>query len=962
MGLYERMIDRNSLNIAWKKVRSNHSAPGTDGVTEEDFQSRQKEMILQLQMELQEERYATRPAKLAVLEQDGSERTVGILCLRDKIVQQAICQELNRIYEGAYADGAYAYRSGRSALQAVEQAERWIQEGKCSCYLKTDIAHFFDSIRQERLLKILRQRIADEKVLHLIEICLRMRFLDSSGVLHDKTLGVYQGSVLAPVLSNIYLTDFDRWLEGMGHKYIRYSDDILILGESQDSLTQLLEKIRDFLEKYGLELKEGKTQIGELAEGIVFLGYRFNQEGKGIPAKASSRLEERLEDCWLRDVGIPIRQKLQSCREIIGGWEQYYKGSRVPGSIYEYITLLDIAPRESKKETEKLAQLEERRFQYDNVHKDILQYMAAYWKKKMNFRNVLWEYEQYYMILAFDQKKAASMPGDMVRELIDQYQLAAVNENEANFTEIMQLYTDAHCYNKARQILDWVKQREDRHPKLVEEEAAEGRLVKGQPVERQLVEGRQFPDEPAWSGHHLSEQELQNYWELFVGREDMYKRAEVRESGKIEYLPVMRPLTSKELKAHLAGEETLATLIQRNNNTVKYIVFDVDISKKELLSANGNQELREELLQVALKKAAEFQKICQNMGLVAYLEYSGGRGYHIWVFFEEWIATRYANLLQDIIMTKQKYYEPRLCVECFPNKTRIKGEKVGQGLKLPWGRHFQSGEYTYFLDGDFQFMQRQKEMLNGVAKYSIGEIKRVIAANTKEKLQAVHKKKWDLEQFGELPESIHTVLSHCGLMAYLCEKAKRTGYLPHFERLTILYVFGHMGEEGKEFVHQVMGYTLNYQYSITQKHISRLPEKPISCIKLREQYKQVTAEMGCSCSFRRTPNCYPSPVLHVIKDANHVPEGITIPASRKISQQEEKRLPQVLNVHKQAEELTHKMMELRKQERGIRRAIEKQEKELGDILDDIGEDCIELEIGILRRKKGETGWEWCVEL
>ena len=93
-----------------------------------------------------------------------------------------------------------------------------------------------------------------------------------------------------------------------------------------------------------------------------------------------------------------------------------------------------------------------------------------------------------------------------------------------------------------------------------------------------------------------------------------------------------------------------------------------------------------------------------------------------------------------------------------------------------------------------------------------------------------------------------------------------------------------------------------------------------------------------------------------------MPEGITIPASRKISQQEEKRLPQVLNVHKQAEELTHKMMELRKQERGIRRAIEKQEKELGDILDDIGEDCIELEIGILRRKKGETGWEWCVAL
>ncbi len=942
MGLYERIIDRNSLSKAWNKVRSNHSAAGTDGVTEEDFQSRQKEMILQLQMELQGERYAARPAKLIVLEKDGAERTVSVLCMRDKIVQQAICQELNRIYEGTFANGAYAYRSGRSALQAVEQAERWIQSGGCPHYLKTDIAHFFDSINQEKLMKILRQRIADERVLHLIEICLHMRFLDSTGALHDKTLGLYQGSILAPVLSNIYLTDFDCWLEGMGYLYIRYSDDILLLGEGKEKFAQLLREIRSFLELYGLSLKEGKTQIGELAETVEFLGYCFHGEGKAIPSKASSRLEEHLEECWMKNASQPIKEKLQACQAIIGGWEQYYKGSRVPGSIFEYITLLDMCPKGGQGEREKLGRLEGMRFAYDNAHKDILQYMAAYWEKKQEFQNVLKEYEQYYLILHFDQEKAAGISEDMEKELIKQYQLATVDENEANFTEIMQLYTDAHCYNKARQILDWVKRREGSH--------------------REAAAEQPFPAKPAWTGHHLSEQELQHYWKLFVGREDMYKRVEVLESGKINYMPVMQPLTPKELKSHLSGEETLATILQRNNNTVKYMVFDIDISKKELLAASGNQELREELLQLALKKAAEIQKICRNLGLTAYVEYSGGRGYHVWIFFEEWIAVRYANLLQDIVLAKQQSYEAHLGVECFPNKTRVKGDKIGQGLKLPWGRHFQTGEFTYFLDGDFQFMQRQKEMLGGVARYSAAALKRIIAANTEEKLQERNKKCWDLEQFGELPESVSTVLAHCGLMAYLCEKAKRTGYLPHFERLTILYVFGHLGEEGKEFVHQVMGYTLNYQYSVTQKHIKRLPEKPISCIKLREQYKNVSAGIGCSCSFKRTPNCYPSPVLHVIKDANHVPEGITIPSSRKISQREEKRLPNALNVHKQAEEIMQKMMELRKQERGIRRAIEKQEKELGVILDDIGEDCIELEVGILKRRKGERGWEWSVEL
>lgn len=150
----------------------------------------------------------------------------------------------------------------------------------------------------------------------------------------------------------------------------------------------------------------------------------------------------------------------------------------------------------------------------------------------------------------------------------------------------------------------------------------------------------------------------------------------------------------------------------------------------------------------------------------------------------------------------------------------MKEGKIGQGIKLPWGRHFQTGEYTYFVGKDFSFMSRQKEMLDGVARYSVAALKRVIAANTEEKLQTKNKRELNLKQFGDISEGVKTVLVRCGLMAHLCEKAKRTGYLSHSERLTILYVFGHLGNEGKEFVHQVMGYTLNYQYSITEKYIS----------------------------------------------------------------------------------------------------------------------------------------------
>lgn len=934
MGLYDIITNTKSLDKAWDKVRRKRAVAGTDGVTSEEFQIQRKEMIAQLQDELKEECYTPHPAKMVTINRDSKERMVSILCVRDKIVQQAICFELNKIFEDTFSDSAYAYRTQYSALQAIEKVENWIKHDGAMYFLKTDILKFFDNMLIERTIKLLQRRIHDEKVLNLINVCLHMKNIDSYGIIHEKTIGVYQGSLLAPVLSNIYLTDFDRWLERIEKRYIRYSDDILVFGNDKSVLEELLGRMSAFLEKQGLKLNENKTFIGKLEEGFIFLGYKFNNEGKAVPLKATNHLEERLEEQWLKNSTLSLGEKIKKSTEIIGGWEQYYKGVQIPGSIYEYIVALVTSP------TGKRSNLEKIRFNYDNIHKDIMEYMATYWHTRGDLQSELKEYEQYYQVLQYDADKFNNMSDIVIKELVEQYKLAIINESDTDFTEIMQIYTDAHCYNKAKQILEWVQMREKKDFQIPETSNANMQ----------------------WHGTKLSDTEMTQYIELFVGREDIYKQAEVLQNGKIIYELVKQPLMVKQLKEHLSGVHTLATFLQRNNNTVKYMVFDIDISKKVLMESSGDSALQDEYQHLALEKAVEIQKICRQSGLTTYIEYSGYKGYHVWLFFDEWIAVRYVNLLQDVILARLSNGDIRIQVECFPNKTRIRDDKIRQGVKLPWGRHFLSGEYTYFLSEDLTFWENQKEMLNGVARFSVSEIKRIIAVNTGQKMQPVQKKEISLEEFGELPESIKTVLLHCGLMQYLCEKAKNTGYLPHFERLTVLYVFGHLGEEGKEFVHKVMEYTLNYQYNVTERYIKRLPDKPVSCIKLREQYKQVTAETGCNCNFKRTPGCYPSPVLHVIRDASHVPEGVTVPASRNVSQKEEKKISKELNIHKRAEEIVNKMIALRKQERGIRRAISKQEIELGKIMDDIGGDCIELEIGILRRYKNGDKCEWKVEL
>ena len=155
---------------------------------------------------------------------------------------------------------------------------------------------------------------------------------------------------------------------------------------------------------------------------------------------------------------------------------------------------------------------------------------------------------------------------------------------------------------------------------------------------------------------------------------------------------------------------------------------------------------------------------------------------------------------------------------------------------------------------------------------------------------------------------------------------------------------------------------MNYQYNVTQRFIDRIPEKPVSCLKLREQYRKISAEVGCSCNFKRTKNCYPSPVLHALSLSKDMQEVITIPTSRTLTAEKEKRVIEELNVHKKAQELAVRILELKKQQRAIEKAIHKVERELGNVYDSVESDALEIEMGLLVRRKKGDGYEWVIEI
>lgn len=936
MGLFTKVIDQQKLAEAWNRVKRNKPAAGVDEISWEDFDGEWKQNIKQLNMELAGHTYESLPVRLVPLYKGEKVREVSLYAMRDKVVQQSLASELVRMYDGLMSESTYAYRPGRAALQAIGYLDLALKSGKYNWALKADIQGFFDHIRLEKLYQILRERIKEEDVIDLIRRCCEAPSIEKDGSLTAKTIGVYQGSGIAPVLSNIYLMKFDHEIRQRFHIYVRYSDDILILGDDKEKLEKIQQFMALYLEQLGLQLHEKKTKIVSLDEGVEFLGYALSKDGKQIPDKAEKNLDGSLEDIFLNRK-TTLEEKLKKGAEILNGWEQYYDQKRQIGSIQEYAVVVYMMQNHTDG---KLEFLQKTRLKFENVYKSICIYLVKFWKKHHLPEMVLWEYEQLFELAGLDGVQDIKEK----ENLITAFDELIIQEQVDTWTELMQEYSDAGAYNRASAVLKRIGQLQSRNTNA-----------------QISLNSQNDETEPAPGGKIIAEW-LAAFSALFVGREGVYGEEQLLKGNKRQVISKLEPLTDEVLKAHFSGKETIATYIQRTNQTVKYLIIDVDISKRILLGGEEKEQIRQYLPKAA-EQTARILKMLEQMGIKGYVENSGYRGYHIWVFFTEWVPVRYVIMLEEALEDKLADQDEDISVEFFPNKSRVRGGSLGQSIKLPGGLHVKGGRRSCFCDEQFEPMEMTYEFLTGIAKYTPMALKRIIGTlSGGEKETKQHELKQMLEGYPELPQNVKVVVERCNLVRYLCQKAQTTGYLSHFERLTILYVFGHLGEEGKAFVHTVMEFTLNYQYHVTEKFIQKLPAKPISCLKLRDQYKQITAEYGCSCNFKRTKNCYPSPVLHALKASSDASGDITIPTSRTLTKAGEEKVVEEINIHKKVQDLAVRIVEMKKQKRGVEKAILKVENELEQIYDQAGVDCLEVDMGLLVRRKKDQGYEWLIEI
>ena len=613
MSLYNKIIDLQKLRDAWSKVKSNKPACGIDDVTWEMFDGVRDEELKELNKELKAHEYECRPVKKVILYKNGKERPIALYCMRDKALQQSIAEELYRMYAASFSPHTYAYRKDSSALKAVSDLESAVKSKKYTWALKVDIHKFFDNIQWEILEKALRLRIREDDVLELIRsISQAPSILD--GDMIPKTVGIYQGSSMSPVLSNVYLLNFDNWLEGQNIFFSRYSDDLVILTDSKEKASEMLDQIISRFRLLGLKLSEKKTVLTTIKDGFSFLGYTFDEKGKSVGEKAKEGITQKLETAWLMNRQKNCEERLQKLAEVLRGWEQYYEGKE-PEDILEYATALYMEPDQQKRRN-----LSQKRWKLFNPYRELTPFLVEKWQGFKDMYLQLLEYEQRFFCCWRKKEDTIAIPNAMVPDFILAFEALMKSEEDENYRELIQLYADAGQIQKSEAIQGFLNQRKVEQPKRTENDFV-------------------LPEATSKRGA-MDDHQKDQYYRLFVGRDDIYANVEIWE-GKKQVTTVEAPLTWEQIDSHLTGVETVATFVQRTNCTAKYYVIDVDISRKIMLQCKPGDELYEKYRKKAAECAYRIGRLLSKKGMSPAYEFSGYRGYHVWLFFDNWYPVRY---------------------------------------------------------------------------------------------------------------------------------------------------------------------------------------------------------------------------------------------------------------------------------------------------------------------------------
>lgn len=336
-SLLAMVLARDNLNRAYKRVKENGGAAGIDGMTTDKLLEYLKRNGDGLVESIWSGKYKPQPVRRIEIEKpEGGMRGLGVPTVVDRMIQLAISQVLEPIFEPGFSENSYGFRPGRNAHQAVKRAVEYYDEGY-RYVVDIDLAKYFDTINHDILINMLREEVKDESLLSLIRKCLKSGVM-IDGIYSPTVKGSTQGSPLSPLLSNIYLTKFDRMLEERGHKFVRYADDCNIYVRSQRAGLRVMLSCTRYLEKVlKLTVNQEKSTVGSPLE-LKFLGFSLYVTKSGSTriqahAKSLRRFRKKLKELTQRNCGASIEGILKRLGSYVTGWLCYYAIAEMGGAM-----------------------------------------------------------------------------------------------------------------------------------------------------------------------------------------------------------------------------------------------------------------------------------------------------------------------------------------------------------------------------------------------------------------------------------------------------------------------------------------------------------------------------------------------------------------------------------------------------------------------------------------------------
>lgn len=333
--LMEEVVHSENAKKALKKVLQNKGAPGVDGMTVDKLPDYLREYWTTIRQQLLNGTYAPNAVKrVDIPKPGGGARQLGIPTALDRFIQQAMLQVLQKYWDETFSNASFGFRPGRSAHQAVQQAQQYVGSG-LQYVVDIDLEKFFDRVNHDVLMGLIAKRTNDKRILKIVRAFLNAGIM-ADGLVQARDEGTPQGGPLSPLLSNVMLDVLDKELERRGHKFVRYADDNNIYVASERAGTRVMQSITSFLKrKLKLKVNAEKSAV-DRPQKRKFLGFSFtygDTPKRRIAPQAVSRMKKRVRELTRKTKGQSLQQVAEQLRRYLTGWRGYFSFCETPSIL-----------------------------------------------------------------------------------------------------------------------------------------------------------------------------------------------------------------------------------------------------------------------------------------------------------------------------------------------------------------------------------------------------------------------------------------------------------------------------------------------------------------------------------------------------------------------------------------------------------------------------------------------------